>query len=439
MFRQRIKNIPELDGFISPVRFYKYNKDEKPGAIPQTPSMVVAQGLVGLMPLTSEPKIIGKHNARVRVTGLIKEVQEPDQAFEGYSTPFVELIKILKDRTWPPRTAEVVGGLGIVTAVNIAQIWTTTLLEFGFRTAGALLLLPMSLVHETKPDGKKLHPVIRLALSVFPALPCWCIGKTLDLAGDVFSYSRTLLDSASRLLNPIWWLCKADNSRRVKNKESGVTPLPSMTGLVRNFFTSAAKLLPATFIVLTGLFTGGVSIPVLQGLAAPLSAVGNAIVAPLGSSLAASIAGGIGVGGAVAATSKVFSGTVGGVSEYLGGAEMTKAQARAKLRDDRASFDPDRLALLVPDEPETEEKQPAVVVTSSSHGSFIKQGIEGGGNSGYPLTSDPSSSASDSLDQGVRTSDTAADKSFTTAGTDVGKRHEGSVPSGGKTTTLANK
>lgn len=327
MFR-RIFQTSEIIGFTAPVRIYSLLGGEQKVVL--TPAMLVARGLmVNTMPLTFKQNIKTPDDAMSRVSKA--KIIESYGVTQYHSTPFIELLKLLKDRTWPPRTAEWVGGLGVVTVFNVTQIWITALFEWGFRTAAAAFLRPMSWVHEPNASGKKLNPIARV-LGTLMSLPFWCVGKAFDLVGDVFSYTRKLLDSATRLCNPVWWVVKAlhhDVNR----------PLPPMKTIAKNFFTSAIQLLPATFVILTGFFTAGVSIPVLEGLAGPLSAVGNAVVVPLGSSLAASITGGIGLGGVVASVSKVFSGMVGGVANYI---EKPKEKLESKEKsgsDNRSSFD----------------------------------------------------------------------------------------------------
>ncbi len=131
------------------------------------------------------------------------------------------------------------------------------------------------------------------------------IAQTVTLVADVCSYTRQFLDSALYFFNPLWWVCKAIDAIGFK------TQTPSVGIVAKTLLASTIRLLPAALLVTAGVLTAGISIPILQVIAAPLSAFGSLVASTFTAASVATIALGSSIaiyaGGAAAIACKFFS------------------------------------------------------------------------------------------------------------------------------------
>jgi hypothetical protein len=214
--------------------------------------------------------------------------------------------------------AEVYSGQVLPLFLSRLSIYAFTGLELAFRTVGSFCTWPaLKLINsiDIKEDSA-LTSAVKIAAAVLYSplgVALWCVGQTLTLAADALSYTKQLLDSAVHLIkivNPIWWVAAA-----ITNKtEDWQADWKLFKNSAKTFGLAALNLLPTAAIILTGVFTAGLSVPLINALSGPLSAVGslvvNAVLAPV--AVALQIAVGVAIGGAIAGVSKLFSAVIAG-------------------------------------------------------------------------------------------------------------------------------
>jgi len=233
---------------------------------------------------------------------------------------------------------ELIFGLGFLTLAQIAVISTA---DFLLHAVGAILARPAVWLTECIRDNKVSVPAKFLCGLILPvAALFWTLGQAFSFGADTLSYTRQFIDCmVGHFLNGYWWTGKTG------------TTTASFETVARNFLSSALNLIPATLVILTGVFTAGFSIPALQWLAGPLNTFGSAIVGSIthaASSAAASVAAGIGanilagtvmtylaasVSTLATVVSRVFSGFVRTGARYWKEKETEKRDALRLMQD----------------------------------------------------------------------------------------------------------
>ncbi len=311
-----IKKTPELNELRSGLLFYNAKKNLDMSIV-STPAVFTVKNNNVLPSYEKIPSSLPE-------TSKTKNVMTREKiAVKAFWYPMKGLMESLKKVPGSHSTIDWVGGLGVIPLVNMTQIAITTLLEFGIRTLGAAFVQPLRIVNGLINDSDMNSTAKTFWKGVAFAVnsPLWCIGQTFSLAADAIAYTKQLIDSGIRLINPLWWGAKIIN--KIKGKEVFDSD-PSFKSVTSTFVSSIIKLLPAAAIITAGVLTAGVSIPILQGLAGPiqagLSTALNTVIASVGGGVAgitlASLTAVL-ASGAIAAISKTFSGLVNGVTREL--------------------------------------------------------------------------------------------------------------------------
>lgn len=201
--------------------------------------------------------------------------------------------------------------------------------EFGLRILGASITYPGHLLYKLIND-KIEDPILRGVLQISRFIlnsPLWCISQTLTLAADACVYTKQLIDSAVhivKLVNPLWWIAKWIGKEDSK--------APSVNLVLNTFVKSVVNLIPTAAIVLTAVFTAGISVPFLNAMAGPLNAAGaaimNTVLAP--AAIATKVVLGVFIAGAVSTVGKLFSAVCQGCVKGVDNVRNARAEEKAK-------------------------------------------------------------------------------------------------------------
>lgn len=195
--------------------------------------------------------------------------------------------------------------------LNRLAIDLLTFAEFGLRTLGSLLNYPGHKASQwinENVDNVLIKNTLKAGIFLL-TLP----SQALTFAADALLYSKQLIDSAVhlvKLINPFWWMAKAVGKEMGKDSD-----VPSLEHTGRTFVKAVVNLLPAAAIVLTAVFTAGLSVPILNAIAPSFHAAGSAVVSTIlaPAAIAAKAIVGAYIIGAIATVGKLFSATFEGV------------------------------------------------------------------------------------------------------------------------------